>query len=850
MKTSFLTLSAALLFSGTVFAQSEIYRQHFNLEEIELLEGPFKSAQDLNIQLLLSYDANRLLTPFVRQSGLSATTDKNNPYYQWEQKHPNHENWGSGSFRLDGHVGGHYLSALALAYAASHNTEERKQLLAKIDYVLPILKDCQDAFKNDQTGLYGYLGGQPINEAWQSLYTGKTDSFRQVRGWVPFYCEHKVLAGLRDIALYTTDDKQCKRASLALEMFRKLSDWSVNVVANLSDADLQHVLDTEHGGMNETLVDAYRMFGDNKYLKAAKRYSHQTMVQGMQEQSETFLDGKHANTQVPKYIGFARIAQEDASANDYQTAAVNFWNDVTQNRTVCIGGNSVNEHFFGKAYGTRYLDETNGPESCNSNNMLKLSEDLFDSFHDAKYADFYESTMYNHILSTQDPETGGYVYFTPLRPQSYRIYSKVDQDMWCCVGTGMENHSKYGHFIYTHKGDSVLYVNLFTASKLTNKHFALTQKTQFPTEQGSTLMLNKGGKFTIAIRKPQWVAEGFSVLVNNQPVEVSEVPASGYVRVERKFKKGDVIEVKLPMSLRCETCPNLPDYIAFKYGPLLLAARTTSVSPSEANQANGLLYEALPHEYALGERMGHAPDSYAPKRSLGSMPMLIGQRSEVLKRVQPTEKPLVFKLDVTRTDTSARQYAWKELLLEPFYQLHHSRVNVYWYQQTYEQYLQSTWAQAEVKAQQLEARTLDRVDVGQQQAEAGVVTYSADSENGTYNGEDYRHTQANGWIQIELQNPEATTAAENAKLSLVMRFASADRNRSCSLYVNGQLLQKYTLPTQGLKTDGNGFCNVEFPLGNLAFDAVGKPLKQLSVRLVASDKTMNPGLYYVRLVKE
>ena len=843
MKTTVLTLLSAFTLMGSAVAQSEIYPQHFDLEDVTLLDGPFKTAQDLNIKLLLSYDADRLLTPFVRQAGLSATTDPQSRYYQWETKHPNHENWGSGSFRLDGHVGGHYLTALALAYAASHDAAERKELLAKIDYVLPILKDCQDAFDTDQTGLYGFIGGQPINDAWQDLYTGSIEKFRHVRGWVPFYCEHKVLAGLRDIALYTADDKSYARATVARQLFRKLSDWSVNLIAKLSDSDMQSVLGTEHGGMNETLIDAYRMFGDSKYLTAAKRYSHMSMVNGMQTLNTTFLDGKHANTQVPKYIGFARIAQEDPSATDYQKAADNFWTDVADNRTVCIGVNSVNEHFFGAAYGTRYLDETNGPESCNSNNMLKLSEDLFDTHHEAKYADFYEGTMYNHILSTQDPETGGYVYFTPLRPQSYRIYSKVDQDMWCCVGTGMENHSKYGHFIYTHQGDSVLYVNLFTASKLDGGKFALTQQTRFPEEQATTLTVNKSGRYTIAIRRPSWVGEGFEVTFNNKVQDVSATPNGSYFRLKAKFRKGDVIQVKLPMTLRYEVCPNLPDYIAFKYGPLLLAARTTSVKPDDPS---GLAYEKLSHEYAKGERMGHAPDSYAPKLSLGTMPMLIGNRADVLKRIQPVEGKLAFTLDVSRSDAAAGNYSWSKLTLEPFYLLHHSRVNVYWYQQTAENYAKSSWAQAEAEAKKLEVRTIDRVDVGQQQAEAGVVTYSADSNNGTYNGEDYRDTQANGWVQIVLNNTDASAK----DLALVLRYTSSDRNRRCSIYVNDALLTEYTLPASGLKTDGNGFFNTELPLGKLAFDAEGKPCRMFTVKIVASDRTPNPGLYYIRLTRD
>lgn len=840
-RISFLALSVALLACGSLRAQSEIYPQHFDLEQVTLLDGPLKTAQDLNIQYLLAYDVDRLLTPFVRQAGLSATTDTTSPYFQWETKHPNHANWGSGSFRLDGHVGGHYLTALALAYAACHDTGVQQQLLARIDYILPILKDCQDAFDADKTGLYGYIGGQPLNDVWQDMYTGSLTKWKNVRGWVPFYCEHKVLAGLRDIALYTADDASYSRSTVAARLYRKLCDWSVNVVANLTETQMQSVLDTEHGGMNETLIDAFRLFGDSTYLTAAKRYSHKTMVTGMQTLSTTFLDGKHANTQVPKYIGFARIAQEDAGATAYSKSADNFWTNVANNRTVCIGGNSVNEHFIGAAYGNRYIDETNGPESCNSNNMLKLSETLFDTHHDGKYADFYEGTMYNHILSTQDPLTGGYVYFTPLRPQSYRIYSKIDQDMWCCVGTGMENHSKYGHFVYTHAGDSVLYVNLFTASQLQDPVFAVTQQTAFPAEQATRLTVDRAGSYTLAIRRPSWAGEGFAVSHNGKQIKAAE--QGGYCYYKADFKAGDVVSVSLPMSLRYEVCPGLSDYIAFKYGPLLLSARTTSVADGDGS---GLAYEALSHEYALGERMGHAPDSYAPKCALGTMPMLIGNRDEVLSRIRQDGDSLRFTIDVSRNDTTAASYGWTSLTLEPFYRLHHSRVMTYWYQQTYAGYAASSWAQAELEAHKLELRTVDKVDVGQQQAEAGVVTYSTDSNNGSYLGEDYRDSKANGWIEIVLNNKEP----EAKDLALILRYTTADQGRKCSVYVNGTLLQTYTVPKTTLQADGNGFFNAELPLGSLAFDADGKTRSTYIVRIVASGTTLNPGLYYIRLVKD
>ena len=338
-------------------AQTELYPKHFDLEQVTLLDGPFKTAQDKNIDMLLQYDTDRLLTPFVRQAGLSATTDPQSPYYQWEQKHPNFKNWGGDAgFDLSGHVGGHYVSALALAYAASHDEGQRAKMKERLDYMLKVMKDCQDAYDKNTEGLYGFIGGQPINDSWKKLYAGDLSGIQKNWGWVPFYCEHKILAGLRDAYLYG-NSKEAK------EMFRKLADWSTNLIAKVDDQAFEGFLNCEHGGMNESLLDAYQLFGDAKYLAAAKKYTHKAMLNGMQTLNETFLDGKHANTQVPKFIGMERIGEMDAAATNYITAAENFWQDVATNRTVCIGGNSVNEHFLASTNGNRYIDQPDGPES-------------------------------------------------------------------------------------------------------------------------------------------------------------------------------------------------------------------------------------------------------------------------------------------------------------------------------------------------------------------------------------------------------------------------------------------------------------------------------------------------------
>ena len=833
----FTALGAFLLFAATpscVQAQTEIYPQHFALSEVQLLDSPMRTAMETNNRLLLEYDADRLLAPFVRQAGLNTGR-----YANWLTLHPSFSNWGLSDWSLEGHVGGHYLTALSLAYAATDDAVMKEKLQERLVYMLDVLKDCQEAYDSNTQGLYGFIGGQPINNVWTGLYSGNLAPFRQYGGWVPFYCQHKVLAGLRDAWLYTGNE-------LACTLFQKLSDWSVNVVSKLTTQQMQEILGWEHGGMNETLADAYRIFGDSKYLDAAKKYSHQHEINGMQTLNRTFLDGQHANTQVPKFIGFERVWQEEhrsgaAGETTYRTAAHNFWQDVADNRTVCIGGNSVSEHFLATNRASQYIDNLEGPESCNSNNMMKLSENLFDEEHDARYADFYEATLWNHILSTQDPETGGYVYFTTLRPQGYRIYSQVNQGMWCCVGTGMENHGKYGHFIYTHSEDNkTLYVNLFTPSVLRSETFALTQTTDFPYTSSTKLTIDKAGTYTLAVRHPAWTTAEFAVRVNGESIETAaQTGEASYVNISRTWSEGDVVDISLPMALRYETCPNLPEYIAFKYGPILLAAATTAVS-EEASTTTGLAYEALQNEYAGEGRMDHSPGVRARALSLSSSPLLIGERNKVLERIEKTGEPLRFTLNVNKGK-------WETLSLVPFYTIHHARYCCYFYQQSEEDFANSDMGRADAEAALLEERTIDHVGTGEQQSEAGHAgRYSDDSGKGSYQGEFYRDAKAGGWFEYTLE-----TAGETDSISLMLRFTTADKGRVGTIFIDGEKLADVTVPETHTLAGDNGFYNEEYPIpASMLVGSDGTPKTSIVFRFEATGTTLIPGLYYLRLLRQ
>lgn len=817
MKT-LLAITAATIgvfgLQASATAQSKLYPHLFDLQEVTLQDGMFEQAMMLNDSILLEYDTDRLLTPFFRQAG----------FPNWETRHPNFPNWGSGSFRLDGHIGGHYLSALALAYAASRNEATRKMLLNRLDYMVDRLDECQRAFDNNTEGLYGYIGGLPDNSVWTGIYKGDLTAWNKNRGNVPFYVMHKVYAGLRDAWIYAGNKKAGK-------CFLKLCDWGVNLISKLPDQTVQGILDTEHGGINEVYADAYRLTGDTKYLTAARRYSHQTMINGMQMPDTTFLNNKHANTQVPKYIGFARIAQEMASpvdlpaASSYRKAAFNFWNDVVNNRTLALGGNSVDEHFLPADRCAHYITNPNGPESCNTNNMLKLTEDLFADSHEAQYADFYEKAMYNHILSTQNPHTGGYVYFTSLRPQHYRMYSQVNQGMWCCVGTGMENHSKYGEFIYARSrhGADTLFVNLFVPSRLEAKDFAVTQRTRFPYEAKTRLTIDRSGNYTLAIRHPQWCKQGFKVYVNGKN-QADQSKAGSYTYMKRKWKKGEVVYVEIPMQMELEICPNYPNYVAFRYGPILLGAKTGT--------------ENLVGQFAGEGRMDHAP-SQGTQFSLTSAPMLIGARNAVLDSVYMVNADsLHFKIKSGLYNRAK----FSDLTLQPFYTIHEARYMMYWNQLSPSEWehIREKVTAEEAATQRLNARTLDFVSTGEQQSDAGHARLG-EFGTGAYSGEFYIDAQSGQWFSYQLE-----TKKETENVSVMCRYHSADAGREWTIYIDGKKLRTVSLEP----SDTNGFYNVEYPVStDLLRKENGEPKDTITVKFVASGNTPTPGLYYLRLLK-
>jgi hypothetical protein len=532
------------------------------------------------------------------------------------------------------------------------------------------------------------------------------------------------------------------------------------------------------------------------------------------------LDNKHANTQVPKVVGFQRIA-ELSHGEDYAKAGCFFWETVTGNRSLAFGGNSRREFFPSVTSCPDFVNDVEGPETCNSYNMLKLTEDLFRVNPQAKYADYYERTMYNHILSTQHPIHGGFVYFTPARPRHYRVYSAPNEAMWCCVGSGMENHGKYSQFIYTHQNDS-LFLNLFVASELNWKEKGLTvrQETNFPYEEQTKLKITSGSsRFTLLVRYPSWVKEGaLEITVNGKPVEISAKPSS-YVTIGRTWKKGDEVQIGLPMHNVVEQMPNVPNYVAIIHGPILLGAKT-GTEDLKGLVANDGRWAHI----AGGERL---PVDKAPIIIEDNMDEIAGKLTPV------KDKPLSF------TASSLTMVNKANIELEPFFGIHDSRYMIYWMWLTnsqYKTYLDSL-AIVEKERIELQKRTIDFVAPGEQQPEADHQLEKLKSNSGNFHSEFWRDARNEGYFSYNLSTNSETG------LSLIVRYWGAEwGNRKFDIFIDNEKL--LTEDNTG-RWNQSRFQEVKYEIP----DTTVKDKKQIRVKFQAFPENSAGAVYYIRLVR-
>ncbi|MFC0772131.1 glycoside hydrolase family 127 protein [Terrimonas alba] len=594
----------------------------FDLQDVKLLESRFTKNREREVQWLMSIDVNRLLHSFRTSAGVYSGQDGG---YMTVKKLAG---WESLDCEIRGHTTGHILSGLALLYASTHD----EKFKTKADSLVKGLAEVQQALNQD-----GYLGAFPeelINR-----------NIAGTRVWVPWYTLHKIFSGLIDQYLYC-DNKR------ALEVVTRMGDWAYKKLQPVSAEQRIKMLRVEFGGINESFYNLYAITGKENYKWLGDFFYHNEVLDPL-EQGKDNLNAKHANTFIPKILGLVRNYELEGAGNGQGIASF-FWKTVVDHHSFCTGSNSDKEHFFKPDSISKHLTGLTG-ESCNVYNMLKLTRHLFSLNANVQYADYYEKALFNHILGQQDPQTGMIAYFLPMLPGAYKVYSTADSSFWCCVGSGFENQAKYGEAIYYHCNND-LYVNLFIPSELSWKEKGLTlkQETSFPEEGAVRLMVESGDAISIAlnIRYPSW-ADAATMKVNGKKVAVKSKPG-GYIVINRKWSKGDVVEINFPMSLRVIPTNDDPNKLAIAYGPIVLAGEMGTdemISPAPFSD---------PKKY-------NDYYSYDYKVPAGISSELKLDKNKLHEYLKPVAgKPLTFKT------------VKEGITLKPLYNTHRERYVVYW----------------------------------------------------------------------------------------------------------------------------------------------------------------------------
>lgn len=602
---------------------------YFPFEEVRLLDSPFLTLQQKGKEYLLWLNPDSLLHFYRIEAGLAP---KAAPYAGWESQ----DVWGAGPLR--GGFLGFYLSSVSMMYQSTGDDN----LLQRLKYILEELKLCQKAGKDGF--LLGIKNGR---ELFQEVVSGKINTNNPtVNGvWAPVYLINKMLLGLSSV--YT----QCKLKD-ALPISVRLADWfGYMVLDKLTDEQIQQLLICEHGSINESYVDIYELTGEKRFLDWARRLNDRAMWVPLSE-GKDILFGWHANTQIPKFTGFHKYYLHTGDRR-FLLAAENFWKIVVQNHTWVIGGNSTGEHFFQKEeFGERIL-QIGGPETCNSVNMLRLTESLFSQYPDASKAAYYERVLFNHILSAYDPIEGTCCYFTSMRPGHYRIYASRDSSFWCCGHTGLESPAKLGKFIYSHEKSSVR-VNLFIPSVLSwkAKGLELIQHNNFPESDlvNFTLTLKKKQKLALRIRKPEWTNH-VSFMVNGKIIDQPLLDKDGYWVIERVWGKKNVITLQFSLHVYVEHLIGSKQYIALLYGPYVLAGR-------------------LGKENLSVTFLGKMNNTAMNKIDLDKVPTWKIPIEQIPAYVEPNSgDALSFRIKLE---------GFENMVLEPFYKIHFERYAVYW----------------------------------------------------------------------------------------------------------------------------------------------------------------------------
>ncbi len=728
------------------------------------------------------------------------------------------ERTGADNFR--GHTFGHYMSALSQAYLSEDNAATKSELMEEIKIAVNGLKECQDAYAVTYPQSAGYISAFPEGVL-ARVDGGTSPTADDNTVLVPYYNLHKVLAGLIDIAK-NVDDQEVKNT--AIDVAESFGEYLYNRCTNLSDVTV--MLRTEYGGMNEALYELYRITGNDHIKEAAECFDEVALFQQLANNQDV-LSGKHANTTIPKLTGalkrytvltenteyYEKLTPEEKDGLDmYLTAAKNFWDITVEHHTYITGGNSQSEHFHDADqlyYDAVTRDGAITCETCNTYNMLKLTKALYDVTGDSKYLDYFERTFTNAILASQNPETGTTMYFQPMGAGYNKVYNRPYDEFWCCTGTGMENFSKLGDYIYQIKGNT-LYVNMFFGSTVTDENLGLelVQDANIPNEDTVTFTVTRIGEGTsVALRQPEWLAGDAVIMVNN--VEQQLTAENGFFVLDN-LKNGDVVSYTMPMQVEVESTADNVNFVAFKYGPVVLAAEL-GTNALDASGPNGILVRQATKDAS-------AKDTITVQNM--SVDEWKANVTDNLVRIEDSEDGKV-QFQLKNTDS-------EELIFSPYYELHDQRYGIYMNLEEPDSQAAQDRILAEkekLRDQEVSVDYLDSFDDNNSERAKNLVT-DGDTSVGSYLGRTYRHANSDGWWSYDLKvDPDAEHNY------LVCTYVSTDDGRSFKIQIDDQDFQNvalnsgqprdtfydvtYEIPKEVIESartdkDGNTFITVKF----------------------------------------
>ena len=760
-RTCFLlfTLSLITCIGPLGFAEeTRIKVKPFPLSQVRLLDSPFKEAQEKDAKYLLSVNPDALLAKFRTNAGLEA---KARHYGGWE------------SNTIAGHSLGHYLSAVAMMYAATGD----EQFKERTDYIVDQLAECQKA------GGDGLISAIPNDrKIFAEIKQGdiRTQGFDLNGLWVPWYSLHKTYAGLIDAYDHCGNEK-------ALEVVKKLSDWAIDVTGGLTDEQFALMMLCEFGGMNDSLYQVYRITGEEKYLKLADRFYDAVVLDPFAEGRDN-LPGRHGNTQFPKVIGLAQ-SYELTGNEKHRKITEFFWDCVANHHTYVTGGNTMNEHFGPP---DKLNDRLDGQttETCNTYNMLKMTRHLYMWTGDTKYLDYYERGLFNHILASidrSDDMNKLFTYFVPLRSGGFRTYSAPFSDWTCCHGTGMENHAKYGDTIYFHAeedGKDVLYINLEIPSTLDWREKGI--KVEFHGCEFFIITSENPTPMILKLRLPR----NTTIRPHNGFDDKEVVQEGGYLVRDRVWYGSSIGMVSGGYSVipayTTEPMPDNENRVAFFKGPILMAGNLGTIDASIAS----------PFEPANNEKV--------------AIPFIVGHfdaPSEVIQNFD-FEKIRIYFLDFTLKTIP------KETSMVPFYNAT-GRYSVY-----FDVYSEAEWKEYQMVllAEQerllaIERLTVDFFQPGEMQPERDHNFRGVNSQFGEAFGRKWRHAYGGGSMTFEMKLDPAR------KNKLVFTYWGSDSgNRVFDILVEGK-----TIATQRLNNNApERFFDVEHLLDDEAFGELEK----------------------------